>query len=196
MGHVDRRRLLIGGALVILAAGAIFVIAGDGNRGDGPRRGADTRRLASIESNRYDYWLVAGRMFRSDPLIGGGSGSFATEWRRERTINDTAIDAHSLYFETAAELGGLGLLALALFIGGGAKAALQAARSNRSAAIGPLAALAALAVHAGLDWDWEMPAVSLIGLLLLGSLLASEQRRREEQALSVYEHESFSHDER
>jgi len=27
-------------------------------------------------------------------------------------------------------------------------------------------------VHAGLDWDWEMPAVSLVALLLAGALIA------------------------
>jgi hypothetical protein len=33
------------------------------------------------------------------------------------------------------------------------------------------AVLAAFAVHAGLDWDWEMPAVSLIPLILAAAVL-------------------------
>ncbi|MGG7380484.1 hypothetical protein ACQ7B2_17590, partial [Escherichia coli] len=39
-------------------------------------------------------------------------------------------------------------------------------------ATGAVAALSAFAVHAGLDWDWEMPAVSLVALLLAGALIA------------------------
>ena len=37
---------------------------------------------------------------------------------------------------------------------------------------GPAAAFAAWALHAGLDWTWEMPALTLVALLLAGALLA------------------------
>jgi hypothetical protein len=30
-----------------------------------------------------------------------------------------------------------------------------------------------MAVHAGLDWDWEMPALALIAILLAGAVLAA-----------------------
>jgi hypothetical protein len=32
--------------------------------------------------------------------------------------------------------------------------------------------LAAWALHAGLDWDWEMPALTLMGLLLAAAAVA------------------------
>ena len=73
-------------------------------------------------------------------------------------------DAHSLYVETASELGLIGLAALALLIGGTAAAAAGAVRRLRPQAAGPVAALAAFAVQAGLDWHWEMPAVALVAL--------------------------------
>jgi len=38
------------------------------------------------------------------------------------------------------------------------------------------AVLAAFAVHAGLDWDWEMPAVSLIPLILAAYVLQPRMR--------------------
>ncbi len=161
------------GLALLLAGGFFLAAAGNGSSGGQPRIGADTRRLASFESNRYDYWKVAADMFTAAPVIGQGSGAFRVDWRRERTIDDPALDAHSLYIETAGELGLLGLLALAMFLAGVAWACVSALAIDRSAAAGAIAALAALALHAGLDWDWEMPAVALIGLLLAAALIAA-----------------------
>ena len=73
-----------------------------------------------------------------------------------------AADAHSLYVETAAELGLVGLAALALFLGAIAACAARALRHDPALAAGPAAALAAFGFHAGLDWDWEMPALTLV----------------------------------
>jgi len=168
-------RALAAGLAAVVVLGFIAAAAGNGSSNGQPRFGADTRRLASFESNRYSYWKVAGGMFRADPLIGDGSSSFRVVWRRDRTLFDPALDAHSLYVETAAELGLLGLIALALFIGGVAWAGRNVLLQRRTEATGALAALAALAVHAGLDWDWEMPALALIGLLLAGAVVAANE---------------------
>ena len=45
----------------------------------------------------------------------------------------------------------------------------------RRARPGPVAALAAFALHAGVDWDWELPALSLVALALAGLVLAAYQ---------------------
>ena len=37
---------------------------------------------------------------------------------------------------------------------------------------GAAAALAVYALHAGIDWDWEMPALTLLALVLAGALIA------------------------
>ena len=39
-------------------------------------------------------------------------------------------------------------------------------------AAGPCAALAALALHAGIEWDWDLPARGMFGLLLAGAVVA------------------------
>ena len=168
-------RVLVASLAAVVVLGFIAAAAGNGSSAGQPRLGADTRRLASFESNRYSYWKVAGGMFVAAPLIGDGAGSFRVVWRRERTILDPALDAHSLYIETAAELGLLGLFALALFFGGVAWSGRNVLRGSRAEASGALAALGALAVHAGLDWDWEMPAVALLGLLLAGAVVAANE---------------------
>ena len=49
--------------------------------------------------------------------------------------------------------------------------------SDRALAAGPAAAALTWALHAGLDWDWEMPAVTLVAVALAGLLLAGPARR-------------------
>ncbi len=175
-------RVLAAALVVLLVGGFLFAAGGDGSRGGQPRQGADSRRLTSLESNRYDYWKVAADQFAGAPLAGEGSGSFRVAWRRERTIDDPALDAHSIYIETAGELGLLGLLALGLFLAGVAWAAVLALRADRAAAAGAVAALAALALHAGLDWDWEMPALALLGVLLAAALVNAAETSTDERA--------------
>lgn len=160
-------------AVVVVVGGFLVVAAGSGSSNGQPRYGADTRRLASFESNRYEYWKVAGKMFADDPLAGQGSGSFRVVWRRERTIDDPALDAHSLPVETAAELGIAGLLALLAFVGGGAWATVSLVRRRRAEATGAAAALSAMLLHTAVDWDWEMPALALVGVLLLAAVVAA-----------------------
>ena len=159
-------RPLATGALVVLLAGTVIAVAVSGSQG--PASSTDAQRLVSVQSNRYGYWRVAAGVFADHPVAGVGSGAFAVEWLQRREIEEGVRDAHSLYLETAAELGLVGLLALALFLGGIAAAARR----------GPptlVAVLVAFALHAGLDWDWELPALTLTALLVAAKLLAEEQ---------------------
>jgi O-antigen ligase len=137
----------------------------------GPAQGTNPSRLVSAQSNRYEYWRVAVNAFADHPLHGGGSGSFRTDWLRERTIDETVRDAHSLYLETAAELGLVGLAALIAFLVG----IVSMARRSPEAA-GAIGALAVYAVHAGLDWDWELPALTLVALTLAARLATADAR--------------------
>ena len=40
------------------------------------------------------------------------------------------------------------------------------------------AALTVWVLHANVDWDWEMPAVTLVALVLAGSMIAAADRAR------------------
>lgn len=157
-------------AMIIVIGGFVFVAAGSGTNDGQPRYGADTRRLASFESNRYEYWKVAGEMFAASPLTGEGSGSFRVVWRKDRTIDDPALDAHSIVVETAAELGLVGLVGLLAFAGGAGWAVVGLVKRRRVEAVGAAAALSALALHSVIDWDWEMPALALVGVLLVAGV--------------------------
>ena len=113
-------------------------------------------------ADRSAYWHVAWRDALAHPLVGSGAGTFAREWLAHRTTATGALNAHSLYLETLAELGPFGLLLLL----GALAAPLVIAARHRS----PLAAVAAggyatFLAHAAVDWDWQMPAVACAGLL-------------------------------
>jgi hypothetical protein len=157
-----------------LAAGVVGVAARD--RGHAAASGASAQRLKSLESNRYDYWKVAlEHGFKPDPLKGTGAGGFAVIWLEHRDVPERAKVAHSLYVETLAELGLVGFAFLALFLAGVARAAGGAWRRDAVLAAGPAAALVVWAIHSAIDWDWEMPALTLVAIVLAGLLIAASQ---------------------
>jgi O-Antigen ligase len=158
----------------VLAAGLVLAAAATALEGrpESDTAGATATRLSSAASNRYSYWEVALRQFGDAPLRGHGSGSFAADWLRERDVDEVVRDAHSLELETAAELGLVGLALLGLLLGGVVAAAMAARARAPAAAAGPIAGLSVWAAHSALDWDWEMPSLTLLAVLLAGLLLA------------------------
>ncbi len=157
-------------ALVVVAFG-VFLLVGD-KESNGSQLSGGAARLTTLQSNRYAYWKVAWRAFEAEPLHGVGGGGWALYWLRYRPFNAGAQDAHSLYIQTAAELGLIGLALLAATIAGVALSARRALLRAPPLAAGPAAGLVVWAAHVAVDWDWEMPAVTLLAILLAGALLA------------------------
>ncbi len=83
-----------------------------------PTQDLDARLFTFSSSWRYQHWQVAWEQFLEDPVRGSGAGTYEAQWLRERPSAFKVRDAHSLYFETLAELGfiGLALLLAALAI--------------------------------------------------------------------------------
>jgi hypothetical protein len=171
-----RRRAAVAAVGVLALAGVPLAVGAVDGGNATPRGDADPARLRDLSSNRYEYWQVALEAFADRPLRGGGPGSFEVAWQRERDIPEAVSDAHSLYLETAAEQGIVGLLLLAGLLGAVALGGARVLRADPALAAGPVAALTVWAVHAGLDWDWEMPALTLVAVVLAGALLTSGGR--------------------
>ena len=76
----------------------------------------------------------------------------------------------------------MGLVALLAMAGGIAVAVWRVHLSDAEAAAGLAAALAAWWLHAGLDWDWEMPAVTLPMLMLAAAAIAASEAGRAESS--------------
>jgi hypothetical protein len=120
--------------------------------------------VGGAKQPRSSYYHVAWHEYLAHPLLGSGAGTFGHYWLQSGRVTQWggALDAHSLYLETLAELGPVGLcLVLGLFL-----YPLRRVVSQRRLPAVPAAAGAAVAflVHAGLDWDWELPAVVVAGL--------------------------------
>jgi O-antigen ligase len=162
-------------AVAVVAVAAIGLVAGAvGERPSASELAAGARptRLTTVSSNRYEYWRVGLRAFEREPITGLGAAGFRVFWLQERDITEAVRDVHSLELEMAAELGIVGLLAFAVMVGGVAVGARRALRADPVLAAGCIAALTTWFVHASLDWDWELPAVSLPAVVLAGTLLA------------------------
>jgi O-antigen ligase len=130
------------------------------------------------DDNRADYWSVAWQDYRDHPVLGAGAGTYGHYWLGHGTVGFTRT-AHSLYLQSLAELGPLGLVIVVSALA----TPLVAARADRYATIA-LAAYVAFVVHAGIDWDWEMPAVTLAGLFCgAAALVASRPERSQPMRL-------------
>jgi O-Antigen ligase len=145
-----------------------------------PASSGHARLLSVSGAGRIEYWQVAWRDFENHPLAGSGAGTFALVWDRDRHTVYNALDAHSLYVEVLGELGPLGLLLVATMLG----IPLLALRRSRGRPFAAIAAGAyvAFVLHAGMDWDWEVPAVTLAGLACGCALLVGA---RDERALEL-----------
>jgi tetratricopeptide (TPR) repeat protein len=136
------------------------------------------RRLFNLSSRgRVTGWQVAWRDAREHPVLGSGAGTFELYWLEHRPSQMKIRDAHSLYLETLAELGppGLAILSLALAL------PLAGAIRARRRALVPAAvgAYVAFLLHAGVDWDWEMVAVTIAALLCGTAALARSRSNGE-----------------
>jgi len=129
--------------------------------------------LAPHAGQRAWYWHVAWGDVGEAPVVGRGSGTFALSWAEEQPVPQSVRDAHSLYLETLAELGLVGLALVALALAPPLVAALR-----RPAAPAAAGAYVAFCLHAGLDWDWELPAVTVTGLLCGCALLLAHERKK------------------
>ena len=112
-------------------------------------------------SGRYQYWSAALDAFAEDPITGIGAGGYEAWWNQNGSIARVIRNAHSLVFETVAELGVGGLLLVAGFLGAGAvQGWRRRARGSPGGTVEVLLALLAAGVFsASIDWTWELPAV-------------------------------------
>ena len=149
--------LVLGGPKAVRTAAHKFA-AGQASTGTLARQ-----RLTQFGNDgRLDAWRVAlDDGFLRHPIDGTGAGTYATLWTRYGRSSGRILNAHSLYLEELAELGILGggvLIAVVVSI---LVALARRARGPGRAVWAALFAGALMwAVHAGVDWDWQMPAVT------------------------------------
>jgi O-antigen ligase len=172
---IDRRLAVALGAAALLAVAVAgtAVVRSFSSPTATPTVGS-ARLLTLSGSSRSDYWRVAWQDVEDHPVLGSGAGSYRRYWLRHRPVPQPARDAHSLYLETLAELGPVGF-ALLLVAVGLPLAAVRARDPLTSAALGPYVAYLA---HTAQDWDWELPAVTVVAIACATALLSARRRER------------------
>jgi hypothetical protein len=132
---------------------------------------------ATSGEGRYQFWTAGVNSASAHPLTGSGPGTFQLDWLPRAHIDIYVTNAHSLYVETYAELGLIGLVLLVAFLLAALTllvrqvTASTGAERTRAAAVA--AALCAFAVGSASDWFWQMPVIPAAILLLLGACLVA-----------------------
>jgi hypothetical protein len=183
-------RIAFGGAAaLVLVIGLLGVFVHYGGPVELVRKGYDSftttsnaptvnlnKRLFTFSgSYRAELWHTAWHDYKAHPVLGSGPGTYEWYWDEHRPIQHKVRDAHNLYLEVLAELGPLGLLLLIVALGTPLVAGFRA----RGQPLVPLAlaAFVAFLVHAAVDWDWEMSAVTLAALACAAALLTAAGTR-------------------
>ena len=160
-GRLAPTRVLVPLTLVGVAAGLLL--------------GANRGQLGSIAGeHRPHYWHVALYDVADHPVLGSGAGTFGDYfWRYHRPATGFTQLAHSLYLQTLAELGplGLALLVAALVL------PLAFIRGRQTPLVAATAgAYLAFLVHAGIDWDWTVTALTAVAVFCGGATLVGTRR--------------------
>ena len=181
-----------GAALLVIVAGAAASPGGIGGGTSGGPAGSsaparddktDPRRLTSTSSsNRALWWAEASGAAADRPVEGWGAGSFFLLHRRYRNDTLDVLQPHSVPLQWFSETGvvglGLGIGAFLALIAAGAVAVRRtlAPGLDRAAGAAACAAGAAWLVHGMVDWDWDIPGVTLPALVLLGLVVGAGAR--------------------
>ena len=185
------------GAAALALLGLVVVAASDRGLGGSAQALADAftgddtaevsapGRLATVNSaNRWGWWQEAAGAFSARPLGGWGASSFPVVHRLYRDAPIDVAQPHSVPLQFLAEtgiigaalaLGGLGLLLAAALAR--VRSLPRGRERDMSAAL--LAGGCAWLVHGLVDWNWDIPAVTLPVLAFLGVLCARRPEERE-----------------
>jgi hypothetical protein len=148
-------------------------------------------RFLSGGGYRYDYWRIAWKEFKQEPLRGVGAGSYDVDYFVDRRTNEDIRQPHSLPMQLLAELGIPGLLALLAFVGAVFAGLWRTSRrgvtslGRRAVAVAAGGAFAAWLAHTSVDWLHLLPGVTGIALCAAAGLLAPWSRRSAGRALAT-----------
>jgi len=147
---------------------------------------AGASRYESLSGNgRYQLWTSAVDANATEPLTGIGPGTFEFWWTEDRPLDAYARSAHSLYLNSLAEVGIVGMLLIAAFvlvpIGVGVRRWFRQPASRELLA-GAIGGAITFAVVVGVDRIWELAALPVVFLLLAAALLTPRDDSLDDKA--------------
>lgn len=139
---------------------------------------SDPARISTANSgNRWVWWKEAAGAWSEKPLQGWGAGSFAVTHKLFRQEELGVVQPHNMPLQFLAEtgligallaLGGLGVLLFTAL----ERVRAMAAGRQRDIAVALFAGAVAWLVHGFVDWDWDIPGVTVPALMFIGVLVA------------------------
>jgi putative inorganic carbon (HCO3(-)) transporter len=130
---------------------------------------------------RLSFWRSGLAIFHDHPIVGTGPWTYGiVHTRYQDDVRFYASDAHNLYIQTAAEMGVVGMTALAMLLTGIASLWIRTLRQMRPTPEYPLVAglglgLTAFFMHSGMDADWLFPANPAMAFAFVGVLAWFDQ---------------------
>lgn len=118
----------------------------------------------SLSSTRHSLWSDALSLWRENPIVGGGPGSFFAYSEAAQSAPHLYA-AHSSILQVGSELGIVGAV---MFLGMLMACTAVAAQGPRPQALIGVAAWSALGVHSMIDHLYEFPVVTLLAGVVLG----------------------------
>ena len=135
-----------------------------------------SRLQAANGNSRYQFWQVALHAADTHPWRGIGPGTFQFWWAEHASAPGFIRNAHSLYFETLAETGivGLALLGglLVWFLAVAVWRAFTEPPGLRLWLAGASASLAVFLFSAALEWVWQLAAIAACALVLGAAIVS------------------------
>ncbi len=143
---------------------------------------SDPARLVSSNSgNRWVWWKEAAGAWSDKPVQGWGAGSFAVTHKMYRDVELPVVQPHNMPLQFLAETGIAGTLLVTGALGLLLFCALQRVRTmatgrERDIAVALFAGAVGWVVHGLVDWDWDIPGVTVPALIFLGVLVGTPWR--------------------
>jgi hypothetical protein len=162
---------------LVIAVGNPVAWAADQFSESGATTNTPSRLLQATSNNRWRWWNEAWDVWRADPLVGAGAGTFEVVRKRYREDALPVSEPHSVPLQALSDGG---LVGIALFVGAVAAgvavavAALRRLGGDERAAAAALAVLpAAWLLHGLADYDLDFLATTAPPLFALGVLGAA-----------------------
>jgi O-antigen ligase len=143
---------------------------------------SDPARLVSSNSgNRWVWWKEAAGAWSDKPIGGWGAGSFTVTHELYRQVELPVQQPHDMPLQFLAETGIVGTLLVSGALGFLLICALTRIRRmpsgrERDIAVALFAACVGWLVHGLVDWDWDIPGVTVPPMMFLGVLVARPWR--------------------
>jgi UDP-GlcNAc:undecaprenyl-phosphate GlcNAc-1-phosphate transferase len=134
-------------------------------------------RLLSGGGNRYDYWRIAWRLWSEHPFLGVGGSGYSRYYYERRATTEDIDQPHSIELEALSELGAIGGLLFACFVGAACWGFARTCRAARFSAPTRMVAVAATGAfgvwlgQASVDWMHRLPGLTAVALAGVAALV-------------------------